>query len=96
MKKKHNGRGKAYCAKPSRVTLILAAHERVKLAADQLSQLSSLDPRFADAINEYRDALDARDAAVNTRRSQLAVGLFGVSETMDPRAKTRLWPSYGL
>jgi hypothetical protein len=81
MKKKHNGRGKAYYAKPSRVTL--AAHERVKLAADQLSQLSSLDPRFADALNEYRDALDARDAAVNTRRSQL-------------RAKTRLWPSYGL
>ena len=60
MKKKHNGRGKAYYAKPSRVTL--AAHERVKLAADQLSQLSSLDPRFADALNEYRDALDARDA----------------------------------
>jgi hypothetical protein len=69
MKKKHNGRGKAYYAKPSRGTLILAAHERVRLAANRLSQLSSLDPRFADALNEYRDALDARDAAVNTRRS---------------------------
>jgi hypothetical protein len=75
---------------------MLASHERVKLAADQLSQLSSLDPRFADALNEYRDALDARDAAVNTRRSKIAVGHLGVSETMDPRAKTRLWPSYGL
>ena len=76
MKKKHKGRGKTY-RKPSRVTLILAAQKRVRLAHEQLSQLSSLDPRFADAFNEYRDALDARDAAVNTRRSQLAVGLFG-------------------
>jgi hypothetical protein len=67
--KEAQGRSKAYYAKPSRGTLILAALERVELAANQLSQLSPLDPRFADALNEYRDALDARDAAVNTRRS---------------------------
>ena len=44
----------------TRIDRILQAQARVKLALEQLEKLSSLDPRFADAINEYTDALENR------------------------------------
>jgi hypothetical protein len=44
----------------TRIDRILQSHARVKLAADQLHQLAFTDERFADAVNEYRDALDHR------------------------------------
>ena len=48
--------------KPSRVERILRAQRRVALAHDLLAELDSLDPRFADALNDYRAALDERTA----------------------------------
>jgi hypothetical protein len=51
----------------TRVDRILLAQERVDLAREFLANLTSLDPRFADALNEYRAALDARKEAEQRR-----------------------------
>jgi hypothetical protein len=48
--------------KLSRADRILLAQKRVTLANERLSELCPLDPRFADALNEYRDALDELSA----------------------------------
>jgi hypothetical protein len=49
--------------KPSRVERIMAAQQRVTLAQEWLSKLPPTDDRFIDALNEYRDAIEARNLA---------------------------------
>jgi len=51
----------------TRVTRILEAQARVELASAQLTTLAPTDERFADALNEYRDALDERSIVEKVR-----------------------------